>query len=424
MADVRDEILKKILDSFVVREDGSINVEKGFECVRYTPILLSEVMSNDKLNRRLNSLRYLFPTQDDMSALSSPLSKIFKEMKEGDKFTFSEFEKKVKLMLKDVENYKIEPYEIYYSLNLEFEDKIETIKFKDVSIEIKDYEEIKEKISKILENEKVKNDLKFKSFKADKFKYAKVKIWARNVYYAEQVSTKYLELLLGFLVYLKNYQKVTYRLWGFPKERCKLELLCSFPFREETFLLPIYYKENLDSNEFEKINKSELESLNNLVKAFNSFSANRQDVVYKSVLLFYHGMTEKMLEYSFLNFWRSLEVIMLVSRNTPHADIVKILKFVIKNLTDFEKYEIDRLYALRNSLVHGAECNILQEDINLLKLYAELMVNFFLFYLPPEYNVKEIKAIYKFFKEEDKQFLEKSKSLIDFVINLDKGDSK
>jgi hypothetical protein len=427
MAAVRDEILKKILDSITVTSEGNISWEgiQDIEYMRYTSLILSELMADSNFEKRLDYLRYSFSNEDDISLFGDPLTTIFKEMKLEKKYTFSEFEEKLDIKLNEIHKSKVETFEIYYPVNINAEDKIDPIKFKDVSIEVKDYNEVKDQINKVFENEDSKANLESNNFEPEKYKYARIKVWARNYHYAEKIATKHLELLLGFLVYSQNYGRITVRIIGFPKELSLLRIYYAFLFNEGQFKLTFYYEDRVDGVEIYKLKKEDVENLNKLATAFNLYDQKKQDITYKSIISYYNGMTEKSVEYSFMNFWKSFEIISLKEKNIPHAEIIKILKSMLKDLTPLEEHRIDRLYSLRNNLIHGGSAynNITQDDRNLLKIYVELMIKFFMFHIPAKYDVREIQMIYQFL-EKDTAFLEKSKSLIDFVINLDKGDSK
>lgn len=130
-------------------------------------------------------------------------------------------------------------------------------------------------------------------------------------------------------------------------------------------------------------------------------------------------MTEKRINYSFLNFWTSLEAITLKKKGIPHLEITSRLKSILKNLSPLEEHKIDRIYSLRNNLVHDGAYDISQYDRNLLKTYAEIMISFFLSQLS-KYDIQEIQTIFQFLQQ-NSVTLAKSKDLLDFVIKL-KGE--
>jgi len=85
-------------------------------------------------------------------------------------------------------------------------------------------------------------------------------------------------------------------------------------------------------------------------------------------------------------------------------------------LTPLDEHKTDRIYSLRNNLVHDGAYNISQYDRNLLKIYLENMIRFFMFELA-QHNIQEIQTIFQFLQK-DNMTLNKSKDLIDFVIKL------
>lgn len=86
-------------------------------------------------------------------------------------------------------------------------------------------------------------------------------------------------------------------------------------------------------------------------------------------------------------------------------------------MNEIHEYQIERLYSLRNKLVHtGDDSNISPFDRNLMKDYVEILFDFFISYFS-KYSYSEIDLIYEFLQK-DIDFLEKSKGLIDKVIAL------
>lgn len=84
---------------------------------------------------------------------------------------------------------------------------------------------------------------------------------------------------------------------------------------------------------------------------------------------------------------------------------------------DIHEYQIERLYTLRNKLVHtGNHSDISPHDRNLIKMYVEALFEFFMFNFS-KYNYSEINMIYEFLPK-DVNSLEKSKKFIDEVIRL------
>ncbi len=417
MINIKDEIVRNILDSMSVTSEGNIEWY-NFQSLKYNHyslLLLSDLMLDNKFRSRLNALRYYFTSGND-TYWGIELTSVFKQMKMENKSTFIDFKQNLDSLLQNIEeSSRPVKYELYYPLNIKTNNKIESIKFRDIQIEIKDYEEVKN----ILENPALEKELDSERLTKSKYKYIKVTLWSRNQNYAEQVATKYANLILGFIAYSQNYGHALIAIVGIPKELTRLKLNYIFAFKEESYSGYYYFEDKSDNRETYNLSDDDIRNLNTFVKQFNQANKKKQEVLFKTISLYYSGLTEKEINYSFLNFWKSLEFITLKKKGTPHLEITRRLKSIIKNLTPLDEYIIDRIYSLRNNLIHDGAYDISQYDRNLLKTYTEGMIKFFMFQLS-KYEIQEIQTIFQFLQK-DKVTLTKSKDLLDFVIKL-KGE--
>lgn len=420
MADVRDEILKKILDSMTITDKGVIQWQ-GFassEYKRYLSLLVSELMLDNKVQSKLHKLRYGFTSENDVF-FGSELNSIFKEMKDEKKEKYSEFMNELDALLEKIrQDSKPEKFELYYPINIKTDEKIDAIKFRDVEIEIKSYDEIKE----LLENETLKEKFKFEKLTKSKYKYIKVILYARNKNFAEQTATKYANLILGFISYSQNYGNSSVTIIGIPKELTQLKANYIFVFKSDNFQGYYYFEDKSDDKKVYELSKADISNLNKFVEKFNKADSKIQEVLFKTINLYYSGLTEKRINYSFLNFWTALEIIALKKKGIPHFEIIKRLKSILVNLKPLEEHKIDRIYSLRNNLIHDGAYNISQYDRNLMKIYIEFFIEFFLFNLT-DFNIQEIQTIFQFMQK-DNATLKNSKNLIDFVIKLRDKDEK
>jgi len=416
MANIKDEILKKILDSSTVIDSKVIKLPdpRFIEYNRYLILLLSDLMQDQNFQKRLNKLRYYFGLGKDVF-LGSELNSIFKEMKQESKNSYDDFKEKLESLLNKIEkDLKPVMYELYYPINLKTDGQIDIIKFRDIQIEIKSYEELKV----LLEDNSLKEDLKLEKFTKSKYKYIKVTIWARNKYYAEKVSTRYVDVILGLIAFYLNCGREYITIWGNIKELTELKLNHIFVFKEGTYSGYYYSDDKRDDKKVYDLNKAAIGKLNEL---FNNVKPNIQEILSKAISWYYNGLTAKDINYSFLNFWTALEIITLKKKGIPHIEIVKRLKsalITLINITKLDEHKIDRIYSLRNNLVHGESSNINEFDRNLLKVYVEHMIEFFIFRLI-KYDIEEIRMIFQLMQK-DNITLEKSKDLTDFVISLRK----
>lgn len=407
-------MLKKILDNMSVTPEGRIQWHNSqyFEYNHYLSLLLSDLMEDNEFQSRLNPLKYYF-TPENCVGFGSELEVVFKEMKLENKSTFTDFKRKIDLLLQKIqEDLKPVKFDLYYSLNIKTNEKIDPIEFRDIKIEIKDYEEVKE----LLEDPALKKELDSERLTKPKYKYIKVTLWSRNQNYAEQVATKYANLILGLIAYSQNYGRASITIIGIPKELTQLELSYIFAFKENSYSGCYHFEDKSDDRKAYNLSDEDIRNLNTLVKRFNQANKKIQEVLFKAICLYYSGLTEKRINYSFLSFWTSLEVISLKKKGMPHVEITRRLKSILVNLSPLGEHKIDRIYSLRNNLIHDGAYDISQYDRNLLKTYAENMIEFFMFQLS-EYDIEEIQTIFQFLQK-DNATLAKSKGLIDFVIKL------
>jgi len=338
MADVRDEILKKILDSMTITEQGTIQWQ-GFassEYSRYLSLLMSGLMLDNNLQSKLHKLRYGFNSENDVF-FGHELNSIFKEMKEESKDKYNEFMNKLdKLLDKIKQNSKPEKFELYYPINIKTDENIEVIKFRDVEIEIKSYDDVKN----LLDSDTFKEKFKFEKLTKSKYKYIKVMLWARNKNFAEQTATKYATLILGFVAYSQNYGNSSVTIIGIPKELTQLKLNYIFVFKGDAYAGHYYFEDKSDDKKIYDLNQADISNLNKFVKQFNKIDGKIQEVLFKVMNLYYSGLTEKRINYSFLNFWTALEIIALKKKGIPHFEIIKRLKSILVNLKPIEEHKI------------------------------------------------------------------------------------
>ncbi len=420
MVDVRDEILKKILDSMSITDQGTIQFQglASSEYNRHLSLLMSELMLDSKIQSRLHQLRYGFNSENDVF-FGYELISIFKEMKEESKEKYNEFMNKLDILLDKIkQDSKPEKFELYYPINIKTDGKIEIIKFRDVEIEIKSYNEIKY----LFESAEFKEKFKLEKLTKSKYRYIKVVLWARNKTFAEQIATKYATLILGFVAYSQNYGNFSVTIIGIPKELTQLKLNYIFVFKGYAYLGHCYFDDRSDNKKVYNLSQPDISNLNKFVKQFNKIDNKIQEILFKVMNLYYSGLTEKRINYSFLNFWMGLEIIALKKKGIPHYEIIKRLKSILVNLKPIEEHKIERIYSLRNNLIHDGAYNVSQYDRNLLKIYVEIFIEFFIFELS-DYNIQEIQTIFQFLQK-DNDTLKNSKNLIDFVIRLREKDEK
>jgi hypothetical protein len=122
--------------------------------------------------------------------------------------------------------------------------------------------------------------------------------------------------------------------------------------------------------------------------------------LFKILATYYRGLTDKNIDYSFLSFWRIIELGILKEKSQRHWEIVKILKSLLIELKRRTKYKIDRFYNLRNDFVHDGTADINEYDRNGMKSFAQMIINLFVNTLY-NYNTEEIKLFYYYVRRKD-----------------------
>ncbi len=301
----KDEILKKILDNMTVTPDGVIQLHGHQSSIyhRYLSLLISDLMRDNNLQSKLNSLRYCFTTKNYDVFFGYELNSIFKSMKQENKSAFSDFEEKLDLMLQKIEtDSKPVKFELYYPLNIKTDEKVDMINYS-------------EKFTKSKSN----------------YKYIKVTMWSRNQNYAQETSTRDVNLILGFIAYSQNYQHspISFTLNGILKALTELKLNYIFVFKEGVYSGSYSFEDKSDDKKEYDLSSADIKNLNEFVKQFNSADKKIQYIIYKAISLYYLGLIEKSINYSFLNFWTALEIIAIKKKGIPHIEIIKRLKSVI-----------------------------------------------------------------------------------------------
>ena len=418
MVEVNDEILKKVLENITITPEGNLQWQgnQRSEYKRYLLLLLSDITSNKQFQLRLNKLRYYFGSYND-PFVGFEFHPIFKEMKLRNGLTFANFKDRLDRLLEEIkQSSKPERFDLYYPLNIKTDRKIGPLNLDDILIEIKDYDEIKG----ILESRELNDKFKNQKLTKHKYKYIKIIVWARNENYAVYVGNKYLHLILGFIVYSENYRIERTTELGIPKSITKIKPNFIFSFKENAFLSYYFFDDKSDNEEIYDLTEEDIMNLNTFITQFNQANKHTKNVLLNVFSSYYSGSSEKKLSFSFLNFWIALEAATLKRKGLRHIEIIRRLKALLKllllNLTALENHRIDRIYTLRNKLVHEGDDAISQYDRNLIKTYSEIAIEFFIFDLV-KFTPREINQIFEFIQK-DQLELAKSKVLIDFVINL------
>jgi len=222
--------------------------------------------------------------------------------------------------------------------------------------------------------------------------------------------------MLYFISYSKTFRRRTFSLIGFSKPLIELKLNYIFVFEDDAYSECYYFEDTCEVNKYYDLEDSDIKNLNTMISQFNEADAKIKEIIHDSMEQYHLGLKEKTSSRSFLNFWTTLEILTLKNKDLSHFKVKERLKSII-NMNDIHEYQIERLYNLRNNLIHnGRHSSISQFDRNLMKSYVELLFQFFMFNFS-KHSYSEIEILYEFMQQ-DVNSLEKNKDLIDEIITL------
>jgi hypothetical protein len=417
MADKRDIVLRELLNIFDINESDDLYFENDFGGIdkfnHFLVLLRCESLGVEKIKRKLECVRYYFefPNQPGFKESKTILVTLKKQNKPS-------FELFIEHLCNELDNIKhdvqVKHYILFYPISInEFQNEINEFCINGLVINLLNYSDAKSFIDKI-NFEEYHTDIR--GFDKTKYQYAKVSVYSRNYEYAQQKATEYVELLLFFISYSKTFRIQKFWFWGFPEPLIKLKLNYAFVFEEDDFYTGYTFEDASEVNEFYNLHNNDINNLNIMITQFNEADHKVKEVIHDSMNQFHIGLKEKNTSKSFLSFWTSLEILTLKTINLSHLDVKNRLKSIIV-MNDIHEYQIERLYNLRNKLVHtGNNADISPFDKNLMKRYVEELFQYFMFRLS-KYRFSDINIIYDLLQR-DVTYLENNKSLIDKVIEL------
>lgn len=419
MSNKNDIILKELFKVFTKKENNGFSFTRVSEWEQYRKFLtFLKLLSleENKIKRKLEYMRYHFESFTEAMDILVLLQKQ----------NTPDYELFIKLLYEKLDeiqsNSCIEKYTLYYPINITtLKSKINEFRIGDIAINILSYLDAKNDIDdETLENEVFKPE----GIDKTKHQYAKVTVWSRNVGYAQRKVTQYVNLLLCFISYSKKLKKTSTTFSGPSKPLIELELNYIFVFKNNAYYVHHHFEDTSRATEFYNLEDTDIENLNLMLTQFNGADRKIKEIINNSMNQYCLGLREKIISSSFLSFWTSLEILTLKEKSLPHNEVKNRLKSVIK-MNDIHEYQIERLYKLRNKLVHtGNHFEITQFDRNLMKGYVEKLFEFFMFNFS-KYSYSEIDASYEYLRQDVASLNEleesaslRERSLINKVIQL------
>jgi hypothetical protein len=394
MSNENDIILKELFKVSAKKENNGFSFTSVSEYQKYVQFLtfLKLVsLEENNIKRKLECMRYHFESFTEAEDILVLLQK-------QNTPDYDLFIKRLCEKLDNIQsNSHTDKYALYYPINITaLKSKINEFHIGNITINILNYLDIKNYIDdETLENQVFKAE----NFDKTKYQYAKVTVWSRNAGYAHQKVTQYVNLLLCFIAYSKTFIKTSVTVAGPPKQLFELKLNYIFIFKNNVYSLSHHFEDTSKATEFYDLEYHDINKLNLMLTQFNGANRKVQEIVNNSMNQYRLGLKEKIISSSFLSFWTSLEILTLKERSLSHNEVKKRLKSVIK-MNDIHEYQIERLYKLRNKLVHtGSHSEITQFDRNLMKGYVEELFEFFMSNFS-KHSYSEIDENYKYLQKD------------------------
>jgi hypothetical protein len=400
----QDFILRDLLNLININESGGINFEGSSisEWIKYRQLILnlkSESLEDDNIQKKLKDMLYYFESENEPCFLE--IGDILISLKKQQSICYDAF---IELLYKKLDVMKqelqVEKYILYYPININIlKSDITEFHIGDFSIKLLNYSDAKNDIDNINLDEQF---FKAKNIDKNRYQYVKVSVCCRNKEYAKQEATRYVGLTLFFISFVKMFRREQIWLDVFPEPLIELNLDHIFVFENNEFSKYYNLEDTNDVNKFYDLNDVDIIYLNTMISQFNEADKKIQDIIHDSMKQYHIGLKEKTASRSFLSFWTSLEILTLKDKKLSHFKVKERLKSAIKMSDiheyqkDIDEYQIERLYRLRNKLVHdGIHSDISQFDRNVMKNYVEILFQYFMFNFS-KHSPSEINMIYEF----------------------------
>ena len=416
MADFRDILIQKIIENIEVKE-GRLSVPNYQIVDRYSTILISELLEKEGFQKKFCKIQYLGYSQLESPVFIPPFQKVFIEMKlEGDG-NYEKFKSKVDKEISEIqEGENLKNYDFLYPIRLKFTTPPKAGNINGVFFEFKRNNEN----ASIFSDKKLSNQLDLfqrnysTDFSQDSFQYLKITLRARDLWYAERKATKLAQFVISVVSFIENYRRMK---TSFPNPAISdlnIELIIAFCDNKFERLLANSLQ---IGKRHHQLSDEQIECINVNLEIFKTSHKSVRDIIRDGFISFHSGLNETRMGYAFLNFWTAAEILCLKNQNITEKEVIKRLMSPILNKDDITKHELERLYDLRNKIVHNAEYELATEfDRNIMKMYVEPFIDFFIDTLS-KFPRSKIEKIYRYLPESD-EILNEDKELIDFILSL------
>jgi len=418
MEDFRDKIIQEIVENIEVKE-GKLSVSNHQKVDRLCSILISELLEKDRYQKKFDEIQYLGYSDLQPLVFIPPFKEVFVEMKLEGGANYEIFKSKVDYEISEIkEHLKIQNYCFLYPVRLKLNILPKNNTINGILVEFKKYDEIASIFSDITllkACEKFQHGYSIK-FYPNAYLYLKITSRARNLWYAERRATKIAQFVVGVITYVENYRRMKSTLIGPIRAISDLNIELILPFSEQGFEGILFNSINTGTPPHE-LSDDQIEHIDEIFDFFKNSHKTVRDVIQNGLISYHSGLIETRMGHAFLNFWTAAEVFCLKNKNITEKEMINRLLSPIKNKNDIIKHELERLYEIRNAIVHNAEYELATEfDRNIMQFYVEPFIDFFIDTLSKFPRIR-IEKILQYLQDSDES-LNEDRELIDFVRNL------
>jgi hypothetical protein len=426
MKSIDDELNRcflEVYDSFRLNT-GRLCLGSMYNLENSNQIILSELLEKYNFQTKFERIRYKPDERAPALFFAEPYNSVLRDLKKNNERSFSKFIEKLEDKIVEIGNTLPQKFELYYPIPIRWSEPPEEHILDDVNISFHNPDDICDILSNNHLNEQILRFMKENDcrFSPDRYRYLKVSIFARNVYYAQFHATRYVKLVAGLASFLSLMRRSQITVNRIPYPYLDLDVSLIFSFKSGKYQSLDFVSTNLGKDQLE-LDHDQIVIVNQFLNDFNDCSPKIKNALISGFSALFSGLTENRSGYAFFNFWSAVEIFCLKDVSITETEIKKRLTLPPLNRNEIDRYKIERLYNIRNQIVHNAEYETVSEyDRNLMKYYADNFIEFFINRLM-KVRADELRQIWQYLSD-DEANLRKQKELIERVIDFQSDDMK
>lgn len=404
MTDFRDELLKLILDKVKI-DNGRLSIksiENILKTQRFGVVLITELLEKEGYQKKFDSIFYSQNPNSLHPLHFEPFETALIELKAENNPSFESFKIKIDRELERIKRQDVIKYNFFYPIRIQPERRINKMEIDGISVEIKPYAEVKEQLSgRKLDDEIREYQINYSTeVNLPSLHYIHISLSARNLFFAERKAARNAQLIVSIIAYIENYRIMRRTLLGPPKSISDLDVEIELVFTEGKFSY-LFPKAKAVSKTNHPLKRKQIEDINSIIESFVTSDPSIQDFIEDGLIAYHAGTIEKHMGYAFLNFWTSAERFCLKTSQVNETEVKRRLHSPLLNKTGITESEIERLYKIRNKIIHEADYGLaIEYDRNIMQFYIEPFITFFIQKMS-KYPKNKIERIFKFLNNPD-----------------------